>query len=94
MYSQPINLWGMHLLQFAYDKERMRTHDVTCSTFASIMKEASFNMVSKQLHVSHIQDIFTMFKLFKLRTRLHQNHSKKLLINNSDADHVKKGQYT
>lgn len=91
MCSQPINLWRMHLLQFAYDNDRMRTHDVTCPTFASIMKEVSFHMVWKQSPVSHIQDIFTMFKL---RTQFHQNHSKKLLINNLDSDHVKEGQKT
>jgi hypothetical protein len=48
--THPIDLMGIHLLHCGHGNERTRTHDVICSTFATIVQDVSFHMGQKQLH--------------------------------------------
>jgi hypothetical protein len=51
MCTHPINIMGIHLLHYAHGNECTRTHDAIHNTFAAIMRDVSFHVGQKQLHL-------------------------------------------
>jgi len=51
MCTHPINPMGIHVLRCVNGKEHMKTHDVVCDIFGTIVRDGNFHVGQEQLHV-------------------------------------------